>query len=273
MPSPAPLYETAPVACDLPVPVGSSPDSSEETERRHARSLREVFASIADPRKRKGRRHPLDSILALVVVSLLAGCKNPSHIHQFGKSHPAWLVRLGFRAPKRPRRKENRGRVRGPNEDTISSVFASISPSVFNEAFAAWAASRLRRSDVAHIDGKALRGAHDHVLSVFVARIGHVVWQETVGTKENELSALERSIGDVLAHYPSIATFTGDAMFCQKTIARAIVAARRNYFFQLKNPHKTDVAIAEDVFAQQMNLPPLATDGGGKRGALTDRSG
>lgn len=272
---PLPLNADAAVGGNLPVAADSSSDlaDAEDRERHYALSLREAFALIPDSRNPKGRLHPLDSIFALAVVAILAGCKNPSHIHQFGKSNPRWLLLLGFRPAKRPRREKNRGRVRGPNEDTISSVFAGISPSVLNEALATWVASRVRRGDVAHVDGKALRNAKDHVLSVFVGRIGQVVWQETVGTKENELSALERSIETVLARYPAIRTFTGDAMFCQKTITRAIVAARRDYFLQLKSPHKTDVAIAEEVFAQQMSLPPLTTDSGEKRGGFTGRSG
>ncbi len=272
---PLPLNADAAAAGNSPAPADSPTDlpDAEDRERRYARSLRETFASIPDHRNPKGRLHPLDSIFALAVVAILAGCKNPSHIHQFGKSNPRWLSLLGFRPAKRPRREKNLGRVRGPNEDTISSVFAGVSASVLNEALATWVASRLRRGDVAHVDGKALCGAKDHVLSVFVSRIGQVAWQETVGTKENELSTLERSIESILVRYPAIKTFTGDAMFCQKTITRAIIAARRDYFFQLKSPHKTDVAIAEEVFAQQMIFPSAATDRGEKRGGLTGRSG
>ncbi len=247
--------------------------AAERRERRHACSLREAFDSIAEVRKPKGLRHPLGALLALATVAILAGCKNPSQIHHFGVVNPRWLERLGLRPPKRPRRKENRGRLRAPNEDTISSVFAKIPAGALNEALARWVASRLRRGATANLDGKALRGAEDHVLSVFVGRIEQVVWQETVGVKENELSSLERSIATVLARYPGIRLFTGDAMFCQKSIARAIVEARRDYFLQLKAPHKTDVAIAQKVFARRMTLPPLATDSGEKRGARTGLNG
>jgi hypothetical protein len=67
--------------------------------------------------------------------------------------------------------------------------------------------------------------------------------------------------------------WTGDVMFCHKTIARALVEARRDYFLQLKAPHKTDVAIAKTAFGQLMTLPPLATDSGEKRGVQTGRNG
>jgi hypothetical protein len=255
-----------------PAPAAPSP-TAEDCERRLACSLREAFNSIPEVRKPKGLRYPLGSLLSLATVAILAGCKNPSQIYHFGVVNPRWLKRLGFRPPKRPRRKENRGRVRAPNEDTISSVFARIPADVFNQVLARWVASHLRWGTTANLDGKALRGADEHILSVFVGQIGQVAWQETVGTKENELSALERVIATVLEHYPAIRLWTGDAMFCHKTIARALVEARRDYFLQLKAPHKTDVAIAKTAFAQLMTLPPLATDSGEKRGVQTGRNG
>lgn len=272
MPPIALLHEAVVPAVDAPAPA-APPPAAEDRERRHACSLREAFDSIPEVRKPKGLRHPLGALLALATVAILAGCKNPSQIHHFGVVNPRWLERLGFRPPKRPRRKENRGRVRAPNEDTISSVFAKIPVSALNQALARWVASRLRWGATANLDGKALRGADDHVLSVFIGQIGQVAWQETVGTKENELSALERAIATVLAHYSGVRLWTGDAMFCQKTIARALVEARRDYFLQLKAPHKTDVSIAQTVFAQLMTLPPLATDLGKKRGGQTGPNG
>ncbi len=188
--------------------------------------------------------------MALVVVATLAGCKNPSQVYMFGKTRGTLLGKLGFRPRKRPRRKEDKGKLTSPNEDTIASILKRVGEAELNRVFAVFLARMVSRGAVAAIDGKALRGTDDYVLSVFVNDICQVVWQENVGTKENELSALERTLPTILEKYPQIKLFTGDAAFCQKSIARKLIQARRDYFLQLKSPHKTDVAIAEGAFAQ-----------------------
>jgi hypothetical protein len=54
------------------------------------------------------------------------------------------------------------------------------------------------RGAVAVIDGKALRGTDYYVLSLFVNDLCHVAWQEDIGKKENEQSALERILPAIL---------------------------------------------------------------------------
>lgn len=86
----------------------------------------------------------------------------------------------------------------------------------------------------ASIDGKALRGTGDYVLSVFIGDLRQTVWQENVGSKENELSALERSLPVILKRLKEIKLFSGDAAFCHKSIARELARAKRDYILQLK---------------------------------------
>jgi hypothetical protein len=129
------------------------------------------------------------------------------------------------------------------------------------------------RGAVAAVDGKALRGSQDYVLSVFVNQIGQVAWQEDVGTKENELRALERALPQILKQYPQLKLLSGDAGFCHKSIARMLVKARRNYLLQLKAPHNTDVALARDSFAQLTAAAPPLARSEDKRGAPRGRSG
>jgi hypothetical protein len=84
------------------------------------------------------------------------------------------------------------------------------------------------------------------------------------------VSALEASLGAILAQYPQIRLLTGEAMFCQKSIARIIHEARRHYFLQLKSPHQTDVEIASDTLKQCLIGEPPQARTEDKRGALTD---
>lgn len=223
------------------------------------KSLLDVFSSICSSRSARGIRYPLHAMLALVLIAVLSGCKNFSQISVFGKARRNLLKRLGFRPAKYSRKHKSNAPICGPSEDTLTRNIASINPAEFNEAFVQFLAHMVGRGAQAAIDGKALRGADDYILSVFVNEICQVVWQEDVGSKENEMSCLERSLDTILARYPHLRLFTGDAAFCHKSIARSLIQAKRDYFLQLKAPHTTDMAMAENAFAQLRKTAPLAT--------------
>lgn len=231
-------------------------------------SLLDVFASLKSSRAARGTRHPLHCSLALILLAVLSGCRNHSQISAFARARPALLKRLGFRPPKYPRKK--RDTIAAPSEDTLGRILASLRPAQLNEALARFLSRMVARGSQAAIDGKALRGADEYVLSVFVNDICQVAWQEDVGKKENELSRLERSLPAILSRYPNLRLFSADAGFCHKSIARALVEARRDYFVQLKAPHDTDVALAKHAFAQLRQTPPLA-ESVEKRGARAGR--
>jgi hypothetical protein len=251
-------WQRIPTAMTAPAPVAVEESNQPGVRNEPLRCLLDVFSSLHCSRDARGKRYELAPTLALVVVATLAGCKNPSQICVFGRSRCGLLGKLGFRPRKRPRRKEDKGKLTGPNEDTIASILQRLSEAELNRVFALFLSRMVSRGAVAAIDGKALRGTDDYVLSVFVNDICQVVWQENVGTKENELSALERSLSMILEKYPQIKLFTGDAAFCQKSIVKKLIQAKRDYFLQLKSPHKTDVAIAEDAFAQLRRRPAAA---------------
>lgn len=219
-------------------------------------NLLDVFASLKSSRAARGTRYPLHSALALVLVAVLGASKNHSQISVFGKSRPKLLKALGFHPPRYS--PKNKHAISAPSEDTLGRILASIAVADLNECLARFLSRMVGRGSQAAIDGKALRGADDYVLSVFVNDLCQVAWQEDVGSKENELSCLERSISTILSRYPNLRLFTGDAAFCHKSIARALIKARREYFLQLKAPHSGDVAIAEEAFRQLRKTPPSA---------------
>ena len=138
-------------------------------------TLLDVFFSLNSPRAARGTRFHLGSIFSLALIAILSGCKNPCQIEAFAKVRPKLLKKLGFRPPKYPRKKKSRGKVRPPSDDTIKRLLASVTAADLNEALARFLARMVRRGDQAAIDGKALRGAEDYVLSVFVNDICQVV--------------------------------------------------------------------------------------------------
>jgi len=60
-------------------------------------SLAEVFAQISDPRQARGIRHPLQGMLALVFLGLLARIREMAVLQRWAKAHWAELKEpLGF---------------------------------------------------------------------------------------------------------------------------------------------------------------------------------
>ena len=64
--------------------------------------LVDMLAEVPDPRKKKGLRHPLASMLALTVVGLLCGQRSYTQIAKWARLHPALRNALGFTAKQTP---------------------------------------------------------------------------------------------------------------------------------------------------------------------------
>ena len=101
MPPAMPPHEGAPVADEFALLVAS-------------------LAGIPDVRKRKGKRHPLPGVLALVVLGLMAESRLLSAIRRFGCCHPEVLPALGLR--------------RVPSVPTLSRVLAGLRPDALRDA-------------------------------------------------------------------------------------------------------------------------------------------
>jgi hypothetical protein len=222
------------------------------------RSLFEVFSSLPDPRSAIGRRYPLGALFSLIVVALLCGEENPEQISRFAKCHPKLLPALGFRPVSQGRSHERRGKITAPSNDMIARSLTFVDGATLNVYLGRWLGRLLARREMAAVDGKALCGQDDYVLSVYCPALGHVFWQESVGEKENEMSALIRILPELLERLGKVRLFTADAGLCHKEVARILVEERRDYLLQLKAPHLTDVRLARDSFEQITSQPPLA---------------
>ena len=70
--------------------------------RKESCHLIDMLAKLEDPRKDKGKRHPLKSILALIVIGLMCGRKGYTSIATWTRSQPALAKALGFTHKKIP---------------------------------------------------------------------------------------------------------------------------------------------------------------------------
>ena len=89
--------------------------------------LAEVFSQVPDPRQRRGVRHPLQGMLALVFLGLLARIREMAVLQRWAETHWDQLQGpLGFE------------RDKPPHATTISRAIAGCELGKFAEALLAW---------------------------------------------------------------------------------------------------------------------------------------
>ncbi len=230
-------------------------------------ALVELLATIPDPRKPRGRVHPLTAVLSLAVVAMLAGMKSLEAIAQFGRDHGAGLAHaLGFR------------RKKTPAKSTLSEIFRAIDLDAFEAALRAWMQGQRAGGEAIAIDGKTLHGSRAgavpgvHLLAAFVPASAAVLGQVRVDAKTNEHKAALRLLGVLPLHGKVV---SGDAMFTHRDFAQAVRAGGGDYLLLVKDNQpdlKAQIAAAWHDDAAFSPLPTPA-EGGGRTGGPDGRQG
>ncbi len=193
--------------------------------------LVEHFGAIADARHARGKVHPLPSVLALVVLGLLAGCRSLSAVSRYGAIHAEVLAPLGLR--------------RSPSVATLHRLLGMVSVADVRGVVRAFARDLIVRREppaaVAEValDGKALRGTHEHgtplhVLRAFAQHAGLALDQAPATPLRGEVAAATTWVTDLARLFPGLAILTGDALFAEQSLCAAVVAGHRDYVFRLK---------------------------------------
>jgi hypothetical protein len=126
MPAAVSAIATVPAEQDGPVPQGPGPD------------LRQVWAQITDPRDRRGRRHSLVVILALVQAAVVAGATSFAAIrHWIGAAPQQVLADIGARQSRWT------GEYQAPHPDTVCRVLERVDPAEVDAAYARYRAAQL----------------------------------------------------------------------------------------------------------------------------------
>ncbi len=194
-------------------------------------SLLAAFAGLTDPRHPRGVRHPFASLLALTFLGLLCRQADFASIARWARRH--WdQIRgpLGFT------------RAYAPHATTLSRAAARYRVAEFRAAVAGWLAAAAGGALAASVDGKTSKQAQDddgdplHMLNVFAhgAKLCLADWP-VGGEKATEPEVLRAHLDELFAAYPGLRVLTGDALFCQRPLAAAIVAAGRDYLLAVKD--------------------------------------
>lgn len=210
-------------------------------------SLRSVLEQIPDPRGKQGQDYRLSSILSLIVVSLLCGRRGMKAAFLLGRS----LTRrqradLGF----------PHGRT--PCHATLTETLRMLDPHALADVLGAPCVETNGKARHIAIDGKTMRaskngeGKAEHVLSAFCGELQTMFQNEASRGKGFEIPDALKLLEQIDLKGKVV---TGDAMFCQKSIAAKIVERGGDYVLPIKDNQKTLRENVETAFNEPI-FPP-----------------
>ena len=210
------------------------------------------FQQLEDPRSSVNLLHPLDSVVVIAIMAVLAGANGPTAIAKWANMKAEVLLKLldlphGI-----------------PQKDVFRRVLATLKPDAFQACFTMWLtalraaaaeATGVERPTLA-IDGKTLRRSHDrrrnlgalHSVSVWASEFGLTLAQVATAEKSNEITAIPTllSLIDIQG-----AIITIDAMGTQTAIAEKIIDGGGDYLLALKGNQGTLHDAAIDYIHEQ----------------------
>lgn len=196
------------------------------------------FEDLPDVRQPGKVIYPLDEVLLLSLLAVLAGAETFVDIARFGDRKLDFLRRF-------------RPFLAGtPSHDHLGDIFATLDAQQFQRCFVAWVSSLTGTpAEVIAIDGKTSRRSFDkaggkaaiHMVSAFAARQRLVLGQVKVDEKSNEIVAIPQLL-EMLDIEGAVVTL--DAMGCQRAIAQTILDKKADYVLALKGNQGT---LQEDV--------------------------
>jgi len=216
--------------------------------KKQLKDLIEIVKSLPDPRKKRGKRHRIISIMAIAICAVLCGARSYAAIAEWAKHRTQkQLNRLWSRYD------EKKGRYTPPSEPTIRRVLQSINAETVDQAIYGWLNSLFSGPAVA-FDGKVLKGARDHdgkqvhLLSAIIHQEGITIAQRQIESKTNEIPTA-RPLLEALDLKGKVVT--GDALHTQKDLARFLVEDKKaDYLFTVKDNQQT---LKDDIKSLALN--------------------
>jgi predicted transposase YbfD/YdcC len=209
--------------------------------------LRRYLAAVPDPRRRRGVRHSIATVLTLAAVAVAVGARSLVAIAEWAADlAPPALAGLGVR------RDPATGQHRPPTESTLRRVLARVDGDHLDAVLGAWtrrasrpaaARSHSEQPVVIAVDGKTLRGtvprtggAGVHLLSAFTHHTGVVLAQRLVPIGTSEIAWLPRLLDPIPLAGVII---TADALHTTQSHAHHLTGNGAHYVFTVKaNQHR-----------------------------------
>jgi hypothetical protein len=243
----------------------SSPDAravrKEKPEEPGISALLCMLGSVPDPRGSKGRQYPLEYVLAVCVVAMLAGAKSYAEIARHAADMPQPLLRrLGARWD------WFKLRHAWPGMSVIWNVLTRVDAAELDRITGAWIAARARKDRegewILALDGKVMRGAwtsENDKVTMFSALLHDeavTIAQVRVPDATNEITQVEELLNAAEIPEDAAVLVTADAAHAQDDTAEIIAGKEgRDYLVTLK---KNQPSLCKAAAAKILALLPGA---------------
>lgn len=255
---------------DTPVPTFFAGLSAEEraalfTDER-VRTLPAAFATVPDPRKRRGQRYDLPFLLLCLVAAMLCDCNALEAVGRWTRDHRRLLARVCG-----PRRHCT------PTGSLYRRLLPRLSVAHVERALAGWVQQTRPPRDREPLagDGKTVRGARTaaqaapHLLSLSTHETHETLVQVRVDDKTNEIPVLQ----DLLPHLPLRGrVVTADALHTQSALAQLLLDHHAAYLVTVKDNQPRLRADLAAYFTDRQATAHVATTVDRRRGRTETRT-
>ena len=220
-----------------------------------AMSLIDCLATIPDPRKPRGVRHPFVGMLVIALIGLMARQTDLVAIIDYFAEHWETLgPRLGFKYW-----------FGLPHPTTLSRLLARVPLAVLQAAYQRWLSQLIADLPlVAAADGKYPHQSRDGeglpigILTVFAHDLKLCLANWVVSHHEAEPSVLKTHLEDLFLQYPNLTALTMDAIFAQRGLCQMLVDLKRGYMLRIKGNQPDVCAAFVEAFADAPERRPDA---------------
>jgi hypothetical protein len=206
-------------------------------KQKQPKTLPEFLAQLPDYRRGQGRMHNLNTILLIVIMSIMSGCFGQRAAGDFTEKHKKDLI-------KALKPKNNRL----PSRQTIGRAMQQADYDKLTEIFFNWAKTvvPISKREWMSLDGKAIHGttqdastakvSFTNLVSLFSSKSKQVLTQGKVENKTNEIPL----VADLIKQLGLMGLIlTADALHCQKDTVNTIVSSENDYVIGVKGNQKT----------------------------------
>jgi hypothetical protein len=195
------------------------------------KTLLEAMRALEDKALHDGYWYSISEVLSIVVCGMLCHLQTMDDIHEWSQAEPTReFFRNYFGIEKIPCRAQ------------LYNIMGCVDSEKFTCAFTNWMGQVVRgvEGKTIAIDGKTIcstdklskDGSVLHIASAIVSEYGLVIGTRECGTKTGEITAFRELVGllDVAG-----AVVVADALHCNRKSAEAVVDARADYLFSVKD--------------------------------------
>ena len=203
--------------------------------------ITEYFEDVETVREYNGYFCSVGEAITMVILGSICGLRNVSQIQQWASSQQMKIFLMEYFAIKAV-----------PCYYWLLCLMKLIKPESLNQCFIKWAQTFMPEEGkkiTISFDGKTIRSTEKmdkyesplHIVSAQLSELGITIGQQTVDGKSNEIPAVRELIGLLEIEGCMV---VADALNCQKETAKAVIEAKADYLFNVKDNQET---LKEDI--------------------------